>query len=169
MRSRLLALPALLCCTSLCVADKAAPAKLPPAATRTIDFTIDVQPILTRACIGCHGEEKQRGGLRLDDAAAALKGGNSGPAYRPGDSARSRLVRMVAGLDADARMPPSKNKALSSDEVGLLRAWIDQGATWPKSKSAAGVTAKSSHWAFQPIRRPSLPAIGDGDLAAQSP
>src|SRR5215468_8792879 len=74
--------------------------KLPPAAAGTVDFGRDVKPIFDRACVGCHGPEKQRGGLRLDVGKAALGGGNSGAGIKPGD-AGSRLLVLVAGLDPD--------------------------------------------------------------------
>jgi hypothetical protein len=133
--------------------------ELPPATKRPIDFVKDVQPIFQRACIGCHGPEKQRSGLRLDDGAAALKGGNSGPAFKPGDAAASRLLTLVAGLDPKLRMPPGDRKPLSVEEVGHLRAWIEQGAKWPKSDGKVGAIVTSDHWAFQPIKRPPTPVV----------
>src|SRR5262245_49961887 len=66
--------------------------RLPPAASRPVDFGRDVKPLLDRACVGCHGPEKQRGGLRLDVGKAALEGGNSGAVIKPGDSKASRLI-----------------------------------------------------------------------------
>jgi len=48
----------------------------------------------------------------------------------PGDSTNSRLIHLVAALDKQDVMPPDA-KPLSHEEVGLLRAWIDQGAKWP--------------------------------------
>jgi hypothetical protein len=155
----LLALPALLLAVSLAAAEGRPSTKLPPGGGTRIDFTRDVRPILARACLSCHGSQKQRGGLRLDDRDSALKGGNSGAVIRPGDGRNSRLIRLVAGLDAETRMPPGKGKELSAAEVGVLRAWIDQGAIWPKNKTAVGGSVKSSHWAFQPIRRPALPLV----------
>jgi hypothetical protein len=158
MLRHLLVLAALASSASL--ADAGA-AKLPPPAARTVDFARDVQPILQRACTSCHGAEKQRGGLRLDDGEAALKGGNTGAVLKPGNSAASRLVQLVAGLDPDTKMPPARGKELSAAEVGLLRAWIDQGAAWPKGTAVVVGAAKSMHWAFRPIRRPALPAVAD--------
>jgi hypothetical protein len=134
--------------------------QLPPAANRTIDFAKDIQPIFARSCVSCHGPDKQRGELRLDDGAAAMKGGNSGPVIKPGDAKGSRLLLLVAGLDPELKMPPEKQKPLTAEEVGLLRAWIEQGAKWPKGVGAAAAqTAKSQHWSFQPIRRPAVPAV----------
>src|SRR5262245_5308786 len=79
---------------------------LRPAAPGTIDFQRDIKPILTRTCLTCHGPEKRRGGLRLDSRKAALEGGNGGPVLKPGDPASSRLLFIVAGLDADLPLPP---------------------------------------------------------------
>src|SRR6266545_5667872 len=66
--------------------------KLPPAAPGVVDFQRDIQPLLARACISCHGPGKQRAGLRLDERAAAMQGSNSGAVIHPGDVAKSRLL-----------------------------------------------------------------------------
>lgn len=144
----------------------AAAAELPPAATRPVDFTRDVQPLFARHCYSCHGPEKQKGQLRLDRKADALKGGDShAPDILPGRSAESPLIRFVAGLEKDLLMPP-KGERLSTEQISLLRAWIDQGAKWPEDGS--GTSAK--HWAWQPVVRPAVPEIGnpiDAFLAAK--
>ncbi|MDB5306395.1 MAG: hypothetical protein JWO38_597 [Gemmataceae bacterium] len=144
-------------------ADPAKPdaAKLPPPAAGKIDFDRDVRPILAAHCFKCHGPEKQKGGLRLDDRKAALQGGNGGAVIFPGTSADSRLVHAVAGTDPDAKMPP-EGPSLSAGQVGQLRAWIDQGAGYgtQAGPQSAG-PAKSTHWAFQPIRRPAVPVTRD--------
>ena len=109
---------------------------LPPAALREIDFVRDIQPIFRARCHACHDAGKQRGGLRLDQKSAALKGGEDySPAIVPGKSADSPLVRFVAGLEEGLRMPP-EGERLSVEQIGLLRAWIDQGAKWPDEASA---------------------------------
>ncbi len=126
-----------------------------------LDFARDVRPILARSCVGCHNADKQRGGLRLDDSAAALRGGNSGPVLKPGDAAHSRLVAVVSGADPDLRMPPAKRPPLTPGEVARLRAWIDQGAPWPRSEAAQAPTRRSAHWAFRPVRRPAAPAVAN--------
>ncbi len=112
------------------------------------DFTRDIQPIFARHCVSCHGPEKQKGGLRLDARAAALKGGDDGKVIIAGKSAESRLVQFVAGLDKDKVMPP-KGERLSSAEVAALREWIDAGASWPDDGKA--VRVRNGHWAFQPV------------------
>src|SRR5205823_6206680 len=93
-------------------------AKLPPAVARVIDFKKDVQPIFAKACLSCHGPAKQKSGLRLDEAAAALKGGDSGPVIKPGEATQSRLLQVVAGLDAEVKMP-SEGKSLTRDEIAV--------------------------------------------------
>src|SRR4051812_19218021 len=90
----------------------------PPATQGAIDFQRDIKPILDRSCVACHGPAKQRGGLRLDDGEHALKGGNSGIVLRPGDASGSRLLQLVAGLDADLTMPPKDQPRLSPQEIG---------------------------------------------------
>jgi mono/diheme cytochrome c family protein len=136
----------------------AEPPKLPSAASGKVNFDTDIKPILTANCFKCHGPEKQKGGLRLDSRKDALLGGNSGPVIVVGKSAESKLIHAVAGVDPDTKMPPG-DKSLSSEQVGKLRAWIDQGADYGSAAndSATG-PVKSSHWAFQAIRKFEVPA-----------
>jgi hypothetical protein len=106
-------------------------APLPPPADVKIDFTRDIKPILDDSCIRCHGAEKPRSHFRLTSRDAALKGGSDGVDILPGQSAASPLIRYVAGLDADIMMPPAdKGKPLTTNQIALLRAWIDQGVPW---------------------------------------
>jgi len=58
-------------------------------------FEKKVRPILVANCVSCHGESKQKGGLRLDTKAAFTKGGDNGPVVVPGDLAKSRLVKAI--------------------------------------------------------------------------
>ena len=148
------------CSTSGSAADKLA---LPPAASREIDFVRDIQPIFRTRCYSCHSGAKQRGELRLDLKSAALKGGESyAPAIVPGKSADSPLVRFVAGLEEGMQMPP-EGERLSPQQIGLLRAWIDQGAKWPDE--AAGENDASRHWSFRPVTRPELPDVSRENAA----
>src|SRR5690242_10752550 len=79
-------------------------AKLPPATKGGVDYAADIQPILSRNCYSCHGLEKHKAGLRLDSKTGALAGGDSGKVIQPGNSAESKLIHLVAGLDPDAVM-----------------------------------------------------------------
>jgi ankyrin repeat protein/mono/diheme cytochrome c family protein len=100
--------------------------KLPPATTRKVDYKQDIQPLLAQKCYSCHGPEVQQAGLRLDLRQNALRGGDYGPVIKAGDSAASKLIRRLVDGDGGLQMPPTG--ALSDDEIGLVRAWIDQGA-----------------------------------------
>ena len=111
--------------------------KLPPAAAKTgLTFDTDIKPMFEKSCAKCHGAdvEKPKGKFRSDTKANVLKGGGEGPAVTPGDLAKSPLIAMVAQIvdDEELFMPPKGNKAkiapLTKDQVGLVRAWIEQGA-----------------------------------------
>jgi hypothetical protein len=106
--------------------------KLPPPASKQVDFAQDVKPIFDLSCVRCHGPERPKSGFRLDNREAALKGGHEGPDdIVPGQSAKSRLIHYVAGLDPDTIMPPEgKGDPLTREQVGVLRTWIDEGAAW---------------------------------------
>jgi hypothetical protein len=132
-------------------------AALPPAASRKIDFVKDVQPIFAARCYECHSEKKQEAQFRLDAKEIALKGGELGPAIVPGNSQESLLIRAVAGVKPDFIMP-KKGERLNAMQIGLLRAWIDQGAEWPDSASVK-IEDKRNHWAFKPPVRPSVPLV----------
>jgi hypothetical protein len=132
------------------------PSKLPPAAQVTVDFEKDVKPIFEQTCFRCHGTERPKSRFRLDNRESALKGGDNGIDIVPGDSAKSPLVYYVARVIEDMEMPPpGKGEPLTPAQVGLLRAWIDQGAQW-------GATNPPTKFAFSAA--PTLRYVGvDGD------
>src|SRR5437867_3066179 len=132
--------------------------KLPPSASRKIDFVKDIQPIFANHCYECHGPKKQEHDLRLDQKTTATRGGESGPAFVAGKSAQSRLIQAVAGLETDLARMPKKRDPLSAEQIGLLRAWIDQGADWPEG-AAADAKDPRQHWGFKPPVRPKVPAV----------
>jgi len=133
--------------------------KIPPAAHRTVDFARDVKPIFAKNCYKCHGAEKQKSDYRLDVKSSALKGGSIGGAIVPGDGAASALVHYVAGADEETQMPP-KGEMLSAAEVGVLRAWIDQGAKWEVEVAA---TTQATHWALRALTLPAIPEVKGKD------
>ena len=135
--------------------------KLPPPADRKIDFVKDVRPLLEKHCWKCHSEKKQESGLRLDSRAALLKGGDIGPVIAAEDSERSKLILLVSGTDSQTVMPP-EGPPLKPEEIGILRAWIDQGCIWPDDDSPKK-SEKNTHWAYQPIRRVVPPAVKPSD------
>lgn len=136
--------------------------KLPPASSRKgLTYAKDIKPLFEASCLGCHGEERQKGDLRLDSLEAVLKGGEDGKIVVVGKGAQSSLVAAISQLDEETAMPPKRKggrggpggpppggrppgpggpggpgpggpggppKALTAEQVGLVRAWIDQGA-----------------------------------------
>lgn len=116
----------------------------PPA---EVDFSRDIQPILKRSCIGCHGAAQQMGELRLDSSALAAK------SIKPGNAMASELYRRVANIGDQERMPMG-SEALPPAQVALIRKWIDSGAVWPEAASAKSAELKK-HWAFtSPVKAP---------------
>ncbi len=128
-----------------------------------VDYPGAVKPVLARRCYSCHGALKQRAGLRLDTAGLILKGGDGGPAIEPGRSADSLLVEAITGSEG-WRMPP-EGPPLSTDEIGLIRGWIDRGAPAPDEKPQPDPRA---HWAFRPPARPEVPRV-DGPGGIRNP
>lgn len=117
------------------------------SAANAVDFSRDIQPIITSRCLSCHGKSKPKGGLRLTDLESAttlLKSGNR--AIVPKQLDNSELLRRVATADTEERMPP-KGEALTDRQIGLLKSWITDGANWP------------THWSYSPLVRPRVPQL----------
>lgn len=127
----------------------------PAPAEEPIQFNRDVRPILSDKCFACHGQDasKRKAGLRLDTHEGALSELKSGlHAVVPGNPESSSLFQRITTEDVDDRMPPSEHpKQLSSEEIGTLTRWIKEGAPWEE------------HWSFQPIARPTTPAVERSD------
>ncbi|HEX3870681.1 MAG TPA: DUF1549 domain-containing protein, partial [Pirellulales bacterium] len=121
-----------------------------------VDYARDIKPVLAKRCYSCHGAEQAEASLRLDHKAEALRGGNSGPAIIPGKGDESRLVKYVAGTSDDDMIMPPEGERLSTTEVAMVRAWIDQGAPWPDEKLERRAT---DHWAFRPIAKVKPPTV----------
>lgn len=130
----------------------------PPAQQENVTYAKDIKPIFDGTCIHCHGGERPKGKLRLDSLEGVLKGGEDGKVVVPGESTKSKLVIAVARLDPETAMPPKPKpgrgggkgpeggappqgspppgkrpmgpppKPLTPEQVGLIRAWVDQGA-----------------------------------------
>lgn len=128
-------------------------------------FERKVRPVLAENCYSCHGEEKQKGGLRLDSPGFIRTGGESGPIVSPGFPDQSRMILAVGYQDEDLKMPPKKR--LSSEQVRDLTEWVKLGAPMPAGDAPAPAAARKefritdqdrAHWAFQPVIKQTLPA-----------
>lgn len=132
-------LPLLVAVPVALAADKAKidPSKIPLPVPRKVDFTRDVYPIFKESCFSCHGPEKQKGKYRMDTKEGAFKVTDDyGPAIQAGKSEGSAIIHMVSNLIDEMLMPPPSDKPgqsekLTAEQIGILRAWIDQGAVWP--------------------------------------
>jgi mono/diheme cytochrome c family protein len=108
---------------------------IPPASTKTgVTYATDMKPIFDASCVKCHSGDRPKARLHMDTLEGVLKGTKEGPILTAGDSANSLIIKCVShtASDQDSWMPPLKNKAgiepLTPDQIGLIRAWIDQGA-----------------------------------------
>lgn len=115
--------------STMFAASQAGAVDLPLPVDRQIDFAKDVHAILAENCAQCHMQGQRKGALSLEARRTLLQGGDSGPAALEGNSAGSLLIQLVAGADPDRVMPP-KGRRLTNEEIGILRAWIDQGIQW---------------------------------------
>jgi hypothetical protein len=108
--------------------------KVPPASDKKgLTFDKDIKPILDKSCVKCHSGDKPKSKYRMDTLAAVIKGGESGDAaVVPGHSDKSPMVLYTSDAVEEMEMPPLEKRdrypALTKEQVGLLRAWIDQGA-----------------------------------------
>ena len=92
-----------------------------------------VKPILQTKCYSCHGENKQKGKLRMDDSLLLMKGGKDGRVIHPGNSRESDLIkRLLLPVDNEDHMPPKEKSQPSENQVALLEWWINQGAGFGK-------------------------------------
>ena len=132
-------------------------AKIPAAASQAVDFARDIWPIFVERCNACHGEDDQEGQLRLDAKAIVARGGKSGPLFAAGKGAESLLIGRLVGSGTEKRMPLD-DEPLSDVQIGLIRAWIDQGAVWPEGLGSKATEIKK-HWAYRVPESPRLPVV----------
>jgi hypothetical protein len=123
-------------------------------AAELIDYEKQVKPIFAARCNACHGALKQEGGLRLDTGALARRGGDSGQAIAPGDSASSPLMERITATDRSVRMP-QEGEPLTPEQIAIVGEWIAQGAGSPADEQAE--QDPREHWAFRPIKKPQVP------------
>lgn len=137
----------------------------------TIFFESHIRPILVENCTECHGDQKQKGGLRLDSLPGWQAGGDSGPVLTPGDPGKSLLITAIRYADEDLQMPPKQK--LDDRSIGLLTEWVKRGAPDPRtSPPKAGhaiepmtLEQARSHWSFKPIVAPAVPPMAPGVTA----
>jgi hypothetical protein len=138
--------------------------RLAAAQSQSPDFQRDIAPILEKSCIACHSRAMTQGKLRLDSEAALLRGGANGPAIVPGKSSQSLLVKRILGATDAPRMPLGL-PPLSSDQVNLIRRWIDTASirssatTQSPSQPSASAPPTSTPAASTPVASASASGV----------
>ncbi|MCB1227762.1 MAG: DUF1549 domain-containing protein, partial [Verrucomicrobiales bacterium] len=121
-----------------------------------VDYARDIRPILSNRCFACHGfdDKTREADLGLHTFAAATRDLGGYRAVEPGKPDASEVMHRLTTHDADEKMPPasSNKKALSPQEVALVRQWIAEGAKYQE------------HWAFVPPVKPKVPEMAFADL-----
>ena len=111
------------------------------AITDPIVYKHIIHPILEQKCNSCHGEKKQKSGLRMDSYAALREGGDEEEALVPGDLEASKMIAYLhLPLDDDLRMPPENKTQLTPEEIQILEWWVKIGAPETARKSEVEVT-----------------------------
>jgi hypothetical protein len=155
------------CLAAVVVSGTMVPADEPRATPLTaplpVDFAADVLPVLQRHCFECHGSRAQEGGLRFDDPAAAINGGDAGPVIAPGEPAGSELYRRIRLARSDDEAMPPRGPGLTAAEQAVIRRWIAEGAEWPDDFVA------EKHWAYVPPVRQLAPLAAAHDKVLSDP
>jgi hypothetical protein len=143
-----------------------APARAADPSPEAVEFFEKrIRPLLVENCFECHGAvKKPKAHLRLDSRSAMLKGGDSGPALVPGKPDASLIIKAVRFND-DLRMP--KRGKMPDQRIADLTAWVKMGAPWPGDGGNTdtnrpgdfNLQERRKHWAFQPIKTVSPPAV----------
>ena len=123
---------------------------------KTVHFREDVYPILKAHCFECHAGKKVKGETHLDRWDEVMN------RTTPRDAAASELIDKVTSTDPETRMPPGKRRPLNETEIGVLRAWINEGLEWDETLLPSPAP-RTDHWAFQPVKRPAIPAVKNAD------
>jgi uncharacterized membrane protein/mono/diheme cytochrome c family protein len=112
-----------------------------------------INPILDANCVACHGEGKQRGGLRMDSYDLLMKGGDDGPVIVAGIADKSVLLQRVTLPPGHKEfMPAEGNPPLRPEQIAWIKAWIQQGAS-SSATTLAGISIHEEHedLPFQPV------------------
>jgi len=120
-------------------------------------FKDQVAPLLQRRCLSCHSGAEPKGGFSLQTAEATMSSGY----IEPGKASESYFVELITPVDGSAEMPKDSDP-LTSDEVAVIRKWIDEGAKWPQKLTLQEPRVDNfDWWSYQPLTRPSVPQVND--------
>ncbi|MCY2940466.1 MAG: hypothetical protein NTV50_02215, partial [Planctomycetota bacterium] len=136
-----------------------------PTKEQVAFFETKIRPVLVDHCYKCHSADSKiiKGGLRVDNRHALIKGGDSGASIVPGDPTKSLLIK---ALKYDGLEMPPKGR-LSDSVIKDFETWIKMGASDPRKSvetpivRTLDIEAGRKHWAFQPILDPKPPLVKD--------
>ncbi|MEW6304252.1 MAG: DUF1553 domain-containing protein [Verrucomicrobiota bacterium] len=140
-----------------------------PSAEQLEFFEKRIRPVLVGECYECHAGKKSKGGLKLDDRAGLLKGGDSGPAIIPGNAKKSLLIQSMTHENPDLKMP-DKGAKLDDAIIKDFIAWVILGAPDPRDRPPetaeavswdATLAVRKQWWSFQPVRPVPVPKPKD--------
>ena len=120
----------------------------------TLNYNLDIRPILSDNCYACHGPDAntRQANLRIDTKEGAFSEPSGYPVIVPGKPKESELHLRIISNDDNYRMPPADfNKTLTPAQIEAVTQWIREGAKWEE------------HWAFTTPVRPTPPAVKNGD------
>ncbi|HET6425672.1 MAG TPA: PSD1 and planctomycete cytochrome C domain-containing protein [Planctomycetaceae bacterium] len=139
-------------------------ADFPPEAVEF--FEKRIRPVLVEHCQKCHGEQQQKGGLRLDSRAEILRGGDTGPAMVPHEAKKSLLLEAISYDPDSYKMPPTGK--LPDSVIADFTEWIRRGAAWPAAdekgpakRGEFNLAERAQHWSFQPVKVVPPPEVSD--------
>ncbi len=145
----------------------AAPAADPAfSADQVAFYEKQVLPVLKANCLKCHGQDRKKlkGGFDLTSRKTVLAGGDTGPAVdlqKPDESLLLKAIHYKDGLE----MPPAGK--LPTEQVAILTKWVKDGLPWSSAAAEGGAQQHAaagpdmSYWAYQPVKRPAVPAVKD--------
>ena len=122
-----------------------------PKAAAPVSYEKDIKPLLVARCYACHGGGTRLGDFAVDSRQGVLTGGQVHPGVVPGSSAKSYLIKLVSG-QVPGEVMPARGPRLTPSEIGLLRAWIDQGVSFGSAQTALWTPPLAP-------RRPKLPLV----------
>ncbi len=123
------------------------------ASAQEVSFNRDIRPIMSDTCFRCHGHDasSRMANMRLDIRDEALKPKKNGTPIVPGDPEHSEIIQRVFATNARVMPPPYAHKELTQAQKDTIRRWVAQGAKY------------EGHWAYQPVKRPQIPAVSGSD------
>jgi uncharacterized membrane protein/mono/diheme cytochrome c family protein len=104
-----------------------------PNVQEAVVYSDIIQPLLQTKCYSCHGKNKQKGKLRMDDSTRLMKGGKDGVVIVPGNTDKSEMAKRISlPRNDDDHMPPKEKSQLTEQEITLIHWWITSGASFNK-------------------------------------